>query len=459
MPNKKLLLIIPLLYLSISKAYALDPSTYSPKSVATAVASVNASVLAQQGIQATSSYSTIMRSNVSSFFGSGLSALGRPSNMLKLASGGIYGIVLSYAAIEGGKYLLKTISNNPDGSVTYEKAGFTAPVSSPAFSSASQVWTFTINISNNTLKVFSPTWQALIPIADNYLSTNPRYGVSHIGLVNCKNVNGSAIECDYQYLKQNSSTVYTESRVYSFMTAVAPYSCPANNYFDQKKGKCIPNFDTTTAPSITTGAPEVLPQTMSENDLNTPVTAQALATLINNINSQMAQNPNNIPIREVTEEDVKRALGTNTPKVGDFVKLATSPVEVAGSSAVPVDQNKTMTNTDSSPEPTDPNAPVTNKIDLGPDPGVGTPTLDLEPIPTASMILTPIFNLMPDVRNLVISDVGGTCPFNQSFAIPLFKKDYSFSFICDFLAQHAMLLQSAFLIFFGILSAIIILGA
>ena len=61
------------------------------------------------------------------------------------------------------------------------------------------------------------------------------------------------------------------------------------------------------------------------------------------------------------------------------------------------------------PTPGIPTAPDgTPKLDLGIDPGIGSP--NLEPTPTGAQILAPITGLMPDLKNFQVPSHQGECP-------------------------------------------------
>lgn len=109
------------------------------------------------------------------------------------------------------------------------------------------------------------------------------------------------------------------------------------------------------------------------------------------------------------------------PNVADLLSPANNP----GSNAVPISpsvQPSPATNstpTDPTPTPTNnPNVNVVNtpnvnvinqvRVDLGPDPAIGSPTI--ENIPTAQMILQPLFDLFPSLRNYTVPGHGAECP-------------------------------------------------
>lgn len=113
-----------------------------------------------------------------------------------------------------------------------------------------------------------------------------------------------------------------------------------------------------------------------------------------------------------TDAATWKATNPNSwPTVGDVV--TPQPAPTGGTSATPF-KLPTSTTPVSTVDPTAPPNPATNPAasnpleNLGPDPGIGAPAL--EPAPTARMILDPLLNLFPSLRNFAVPNHNGVCP-------------------------------------------------
>jgi hypothetical protein len=131
------------------------------------------------------------------------------------------------------------------------------------------------------------------------------------------------------------------------------------------------------------------------------------------------------------------------PTIDDYV----GPVAPPGSATVPFPVPGT-------PSPT----PVTpgdgTKVDLGPDPNVGPPTL--EGTPTAQQIVGPFLNLMPDLRAINVADYPGVCP-KPSFDWR--GTTYLMESHCTLLEANRGTIQTAMLLVWTIAAVVIVLRA
>lgn len=114
------------------------------------------------------------------------------------------------------------------------------------------------------------------------------------------------------------------------------------------------------------------------------------------------------PITPAEVAQWKQANPTRYPTVGDFVApqpAANQPWKLPINPAADTQQA------------TDSPAPGTNPaqgqplVNLGPDPGIGAPTLEATPTPVE--ILQPIFDLMPGFKNFAVPSHSGQCPMPQ----------------------------------------------
>lgn len=155
------------------------------------------------------------------------------------------------------------------------------------------------------------------------------------------------------------------------------------------------------------------------------VSPEILAKLVNAAWANAAAQPGyqGLPYsatQPITASDVTAWESENPaamPTVGDLML----PAIEAGKTVVPISPTVVVTvpSTDpgtgggSEPAPgTTTNVNVVNtptvRVDWGPEPNIGTPSL--EATPTAQMILSPLLNLMPSLRNFVVPSHSSVCP-------------------------------------------------
>lgn len=182
-------------------------------------------------------------------------------------------------------------------------------------------------------------------------------------------------------------------------------------------GSCItplPYLDVSSVPVSNNGiksfsdAVAALPDSEKNKPLNPSLVA-------NDINSQWRK-ASSLPgysgvpydlYNPVTAADVSAFRAANPdvyPSVGDFVA---SPSSISNPYSLPTDFSSPNIDSSANPNPntnTNPN-PSSN---LGVDPNIGMPTL--ENIPTASSILSPILNLMPDLKSYALPSHSSVCP-------------------------------------------------
>lgn len=176
-------------------------------------------------------------------------------------------------------------------------------------------------------------------------------------------------------------------------------------------------------PQATTQPPQTPGATMSslpDSERTKPVTSPLLADSISGLwKSAYDRNPSSVlPPQQVSPSDVSNFLaqnpsiqpmgdnlssspGTFTPTSAPSSPTATSPGASTnpgtGGIVGPGTTTPTTTPTTTNPKP-----------DLGPDPGIGAPTL--EATPTAAAILAPLLGLFPDLRSYVVPSHSAECP-------------------------------------------------
>jgi hypothetical protein len=205
-----------------------------------------------------------------------------------------------------------------------------------------------------------------------------------------------------------------------------------------------------------------------------PVSDAVIAKIVDTAWKNAASQPNyqGLPYsvtQPVTASDVatwRAENPTSVPTLGDLLMPANNP----GTSTVPISPTvvaSPVTGPMPTPPPTTsndvnvintPNVNVVNnvKVDLGPDPGVGAP--NLESTPTATSILQPLLNLMPDLKNYAVPTHSSECP-KASISIPLFDKTFSLDAHCTLAEDLRTPIYTMMVMVWTLSSVFIILAA
>lgn len=103
-----------------------------------------------------------------------------------------------------------------------------------------------------------------------------------------------------------------------------------------------------------------------------------------------------------------------------------------------------------------PNVSVVNKVsvDLGADPGVTSPTL--ESTPTISMILSPVVNLLPDLKHWAVPAHSSACP-EPSFSV--MGHSFTLTAQCDLAESNRAGIYTAFAAMFTLAALFVVLRA
>ncbi|MGJ7490027.1 hypothetical protein [Variovorax sp. ZT4R33] len=280
----------------------------------------------------------------------------------------------------------------------------------------------------------------------------------------------------YEYLSQTGQNTQTAPNCSASATQAvcgiiyankqssgAPASCPAGSMF--KNGVCGPyTFASPAAIPSKTSLP--LQQAVNDipaADLNKPLNPAIVAAMANQAWQQAASQPGydglpypqSNPITAPEAATWANANPTYAPTVGDFV--SPNPTTTARPQPWALPQNPTATVT--SPATT-PNANTTNPAsqnpqeNLGPDPGIGAPTL--EPTPTAQQIMQPILDLAPGLRHFQPTSHTGTCP-RPTF--DLVGRTLTLEAHCTLIDANKPIMQAAMAFAWAALALFVILSA
>ncbi|MFX1735093.1 hypothetical protein PXJ20_00515 [Paraburkholderia sp. A1RI_3L] len=224
------------------------------------------------------------------------------------------------------------------------------------------------------------------------------------------------------------------------------------------------------APVGGTDLSQIYPK-LSSASLNTPLDPSTLMQITNQTWQQAASLPDyqGLPYsvtNPVQYQDVQSWAQANpsaVPDIGDLFTPASNPgtsvvisptVSPTGSGD-PASSPTTGTGNDVNVVNT-PNVNVTNKVsvDLGPDPGVGTP--GMESTPTISMILSPLLNLFPDLKHWAVPTHGAACP-EPSFSVV--GHSFTLTAQCDLAESNRPAIFAAFAAMFTLAALFVVLRA
>lgn len=212
---------------------------------------------------------------------------------------------------------------------------------------------------------------------------------------------------------------------------------------------------------------DAIPQT----ELNKPADASVIASLANMLWQRAASQPGyqGVPYSvtdPVTTADAASVQSTNSstwPTNSELIAPVASgagqPVSISPSitpgqpSTTPGTETGIGTNVNVVNTPT---VNVANKVqvDLGTDPGISTPAL--ESIPTAKMILDPLLNLFPTLKNFSVPSHEAVCP---KPTLKLFGQSLSMSAHCDLLESIRATLYATMAFVWTAIAMFIILRA
>ena len=213
-------------------------------------------------------------------------------------------------------------------------------------------------------------------------------------------------------------------------------------------------------PPPVTGSPTSAAAGTSSSDAADTLNPVMLADTVNALWLDAAQGsgynglpyPVNAPILPSQAGTIETELGGSAPTVGSFTSGAGT---LSGtSSSAPFGTTGASTGTGASAVPAATNPGSGAEVNLGPDPGVGLPSL--ESTPTAAQILAPLLNLMPDLRSFSVPAHGAVC---SPLVIPFFDKSLSTTAHCDLAEKVRPELHGAMLLVYSLVALFIVLAA
>lgn len=423
-----------ILFSSSAQAVDMSKVIYSTHKLQMKMMSSSDAAIRRAGQSATSASAAMARGNI----GKGL--LGMTGlTPLGLARTVVVGVLLDRLGTK--------LTANPDGTVTYD--GLQEFPATNGFAQGDAGW-------KGSTKCGTYSCSSLGLLYSKYPEVFPAKWMSDTGgvwpangakvyLANCR-IASNFFQCDVKRTSDNSA--FLSSQTFASYTLM-PQGCNAGYMYEDGKGCVADGLVARTEPVTKTTTYENLANVIPAAELDKPLTPDQQAKLINAMGAGINEDIGFVPTVEPSDipvDPVPSGLRDMvTPVPNDFEPLPTTN---------PVSEDEAQTPTTTRPPEEDPNITKV-KVDLGPDPGIMAPQLNLDP-PTAQSIVNPFLNLLPDFKNITINPVVGTCP-NPTFEI--YGKNYSFEIMCTLISQNQDTIRAFMTAFFMIVSVLIILRA
>jgi hypothetical protein len=291
-------------------------------------------------------------------------------------------------------------------------------------------------------------WGAM---AGSYNVTAPNVSNGRYQLINC-----TPTGCDLDYYNNNGWQVVGNIKI---VPKPGTVNCPAGDYYISGTTSCIPVPGVTqtavSGPYSMTDAVNLMPS----SELDQPVNPQIISAIADALWQKASQQPgyNGVPYpvsNPISTGDAAaaRQSATSWPTVRDLTTGSTNPTT---DFAVPANTG-TTTPTTNPTNPTTPSDPSTNQptVNLGPDPGIASPTL--ESSPTMPQILGPILSLFSDVRAFQVPGHQGICPRPSLSA---FGRMFTINSHCTLIEQQRSVIAGFMAVVWMLIGLMIVLKA
>lgn len=336
---------------------------------------------------------------------------------------------------------------NSDGTVTTQKSSSSADPF-PALTDGGAAWC-----------VYSVCGSTADAAAQAYAQHQNASGAGYTWVFDKCTLQGStSSSCSFNLLDKTSGSMVTSSSVGPGLAA-APWSGTACSSGMLDDTACMSYVPPPPPPPVT-GSPTSAAAGTSSSDAADTLNPVMLADTVNALWLDAAQGsgynglpyPVNAPILPAQAGTIETELGSSAPTVGSFTSGAGTLSGV--SSSAPFGATGASTGAGASAVPAATNPGSGAEVNLGPDPGVGLPSL--ESTPTAAQILAPLLNLLPDLRSFSVPAHGAVC---SPLVIPFFDKSLSTTAHCDLAEKVRPELHGAMVLVYSLVALFIVLGA
>ena len=276
----------------------------------------------------------------------------------------------------------------------------------------------------------------------------------------CRYVGGNTPETQSIALctatKPDAAGGYMERQALKY-TEGAPATCGTGYYYLDSRG-CMPYSIKTGNEPMKDASVQSATNALPEAEKQKPLNPEIVAALTNTAWKKAASQPgyDGLPYNQnnpITSQEVQQWAKENPeywPTVGDFVQPNPDLGSAASSPSTLLPLNPS---TQTNPSTNEPGATQPQKLDLGPDPNIGSP--GLEAIPTAEQIAYPILNLLPQLTSFEVDTPDGICP-RPSFDL---YGHHVLEAHCDLIDDNKPAIQSAMILAWALIALLIILSA
>lgn len=311
----------------------------------------------------------------------------------------------------------------------------------------------------------SPAWRApfwVTKSSTQYIWGGDGVAVAREAEASYRAVNGFTPNTPTCTIGSTGQTATCGGTIASLQSSGPPGACPSGTFWIAGSCSLYGFLVPASVPTVIGQTPQQAVNALPNGELDKRLNPKIVAAVADRAWQSAASQPgyDGVPYsvsRPVTEADVQPWLNQNpqiAPTVRDFV--SPNPVTPANPTpwAVPLNPAAPVVS------PTTPNTNTTNpaaespQANLGPDPGIGAPTL--EATPTAQQIIQPVLNLAPELRSFQASSHSGTCP-RPSFE--LFNQIHTLDAHCKLIDDNKSIMQAAMSFAWAAFALFIILSA
>lgn len=370
-----------------------------------------------------------------------LSGITAPAWASVAVAGGI-GFAIG-VAVGVGVYALAQWHFRTDGKIDQSTTGANLSYDSASFNVGDSVWLWT---RSDGVKIYAGDG---IPLAtEKHYYERRKAGLTERAPNECVVVSATQVRCENSFVSKVDNS---------------PYSCPRGT---MAMGSVCTAFTYPIPAPVPAKQGQTVQQAINElpaSDLQKQLNPAILAALANRAWEQAALAPGYdglpySPTNPVRAQDAAQWMDSNpthSPTVQDFV--APNPQTAQNQQPWALPSNPTTTDPLTSPTP---NQGTTNpaaespQVNLGPDPGIGSPTL--EQLPTGQQVVAPIADLLSDFTSFDANLASGNCP---TPTLNIFGQSILVDGHCSLVEQNRSIIASFMALVWVLVAARIILSA
>jgi hypothetical protein len=371
-------------------------------------------------------------------------ALGSVSWATVAANAGIAGLLLVPTSL--GNDTLDQWQFNKDGTVTVSNGSGGGVQKWPGLTQGAAYYTIANTVSGSSPDAANQAYvQYWLGIHSGWQAT----------AISCTTASNASISCSFTYTTPSGGGT-TLSNPVSAVSNWTGGNCDSGLFYN---GGCQPFLPPSGSPPPGPQSPSSAGADTPSSEQSEPLNPQVVAGVVDALWIDAAEQPGyaglpypvNAPVGVSDVAPAQGALGSSWPTVGSFVGPAgASTSGASGSASSPF--GASAPSAASEPVATNPGSGA--QVNLGPDPGIGSPSL--EQTPTAAQILAPILGMLPDLRNYGMPAHTAQCP---EPSITLFDSTVTVTAHCQLAEQFRPQIYVTFVLAFTLAALFIVLTA